>query len=64
MISRLTAYAIAFACVATTTIGWAASNRQIESRSTGATHMTRDALPIVRLDTVVIIGHRATVGLD
>ncbi len=62
MISRLTACAVAFACIATTTIGWAAGSRRAEAltpaRAAVNRHVAPEATPIVRLETLVITGRR------
>lgn len=53
MISRLTAFATAFAILSTATLAFAASSVK------PAGHSATSATPVVQLERVVVTGHRA-----
>lgn len=56
MISRLSACAAVFAVLATAVLSMAAASSQVQAEATGKT------IPIVQLETIVVIGKRAPAG--
>ena len=58
MISRLTAFAAAFAVLATASIAFAASAQQHNIGNAAAAK----SMPVVQLETVVVTGHRANLA--
>ena len=61
MISRLTAFAATFAVLATASIAFAAS-AQHEHLANAANVANAKSLPVVQLETIVVIGHRANLA--